>query len=166
MTFVVPVVIAASSYCPANESGTHFFVNWANPKRISVKEKDNTYHTVKLEIWRSCDCGASEKHPSFSAWEEQERHNFNKEVSGTRVNTGGKKIDDTYHYVVYRVTKKCECGRKTDQTGIVDKSKKVKHSYTKKISDITKANGKRVVVKECTCGARQTKVYDTNLMPQ
>lgn len=45
-------------------------------------------------------------------------------------------------------------------------TKKHTHLYTKIISDITKPSGQRVVIVECKCGARMTRVYNTNLTEQ
>lgn len=42
------------------------------------------------------------------------------------------------------------------------KEKKHTHLYTKIISDITKPSGQRVVITECACGARMTRVYNKN----
>lgn len=161
LTIVVPMAIAASSYCPAHDSGTHFYVNWPDYKRLRVKQKNDTYHILEYEIWQSCECGASRRHPSFpKTSEKDEFHSHTQEVPGTRVNTGGKKIDNQYHYAVYSVDLKCACGHTAYKQGIIDRSKKIKHKYTRTISDITKPSGVRTVVKECVCGARQTKTYN------
>ncbi|QTE70318.1 hypothetical protein JRC49_10960 [Clostridiales bacterium FE2011] len=158
LTVIVPMALAVSSKCPVHEDGYHHYAPSQDSVPYYAENYGNeTFHRQHYYHIERCACGDwNVCAEPYRDWSKDEYHVHNTEVRRDYV--GASRIDSQYHYRMYNVLKRCQCGHEGWDNYLVDRSVKIGHSFTNVVSSTTK-NGKRIVVKKCACGERKTFTY-------
>lgn len=167
LTVIVPMALAVSSKCLVNEDGYHHYSQGLDYVPTRVENIGNeTFHRQWYAHVERCACGdervSDQPYGIFHRDDMYHQHN----VEVRRNYTGASRIDSQYHYRMYDVLKRCQCGHENWEYHLVDRSVKQSHSFTSIVSQVNKPNGQRIVVKKCACGERKTFTYNNTIAPK